>query len=80
MRPTLVELKVKYHELEEQIQQARHESDLFARIGELAEAREADLEMLRLIKVKDEVSRQIVEAANRLDDDWGTDPERSIPA
>ena len=80
MGETLVELKVRYHELEERIQQAHHEANLFARIGELTEARESEMEMLKLIKMKDNVSRQIVEAANRLDDDWGQDESRSIPA
>ena len=80
MPETLVELKVKYHELEERIQQAHHEANLFARIGELTEAREAEMEMLKLIKTKDNVAHQIVEAANRLDDDWGQDEERGIPA
>ena len=55
MPETLVELKVKYHELEERIQQAHNEANLFARIGELTEAREAEMEMLRLIKTKDNV-------------------------
>ena len=80
MSETLVELKVQYHELEERIQQAHHEANLFARIGELTEARESEMEMLKLIKMKDNVSRQIVDAANRLDDDWGQDENRSIPA
>lgn len=80
MGETLVELKVRYHELEERIQQAHHEANLFARIGELTEARESEMEMLKLVKMKDNVSRQIVEAANRLDDDWGQDENRSIPA
>ena len=80
MPETLVELKVRYHELEERIRQSHNEANLFARIGELTEAREAEMEMLKLIKTKDHVAHQIVEAANRLDDDFGTDPERSIPA
>ena len=80
MGETLVELKVRYHELEERIQQAHHEANLFARIGELTEARESEMEMLKLIKMKDNVAHQIVEAANRLDDDWGQDENRSIPA
>jgi len=80
MGETLVELKVRYHELEERIQQAHHEANLFARIGELTEARESEMEMLKLVKMKDNVAHQIVEAANRLDDDWGQDENRSIPA
>lgn len=80
MRETLVEMKVRYHELEERIQQAHNESNLYARIGELTGAREAETEMLRLIHEKDKLAKSIVDAANRLDDDWGTDDERSIPA
>ena len=80
MVETLVELKVRYHELEERIQQANHEANMFARIGELTEAREAEMEMVKLIKMKDNVAHQIVAAANRLDDDWGQDEDRSIPA
>lgn len=80
MSETLVELKVQYHELEERIQQAHHEANLFARIGELTEARESEMEMLKLIKMKDNVAHQIVDAANRLDDEWGQDENRSIPA
>ena len=53
MGETLVELKVRYHELEERIQQAHNEANLFARIGELTEARESEMEMLKLVKMKD---------------------------
>lgn len=80
MKKTLVEMKVEYHELEEQIQQAHNEMNLYIRAGELTEARESETEMLRLVHKKDLLSREIVTAANRLDDDWGPDDERSIPA
>ena len=80
MTEHLDQLKALYRDLEVQIAQAAHERDMFARAGELTEAREAEIEMLDLIHEKDRLTKRIIASANSLDEEFGSDPNRSIPA
>jgi len=80
MVETLVELKVSYHELEEQILQAHNEMNLYIRAGEKSEAAEAEREMNRLISERSRVIQKIYRAANSLDDAFGPDEGSGIPA
>lgn len=77
---TLVELKVTYHELDEQIQQASHEMNRAIREGEKDDARDKEQEMRRLVLERDKVIQKIYRAANSLDDAFGPEDSSGIPA
>lgn len=77
MADTIVDLKVQYHELAEQIQRAVNSRDMFERKGYKSEARDFDTLATDLMWKRDRIRRAIDRAEEELDAAFGRDDEQS---
>jgi len=77
MTDSIVELKVQYHELDEQIQQAVHSRDMYERKGHKSVACDFDVLATDLMWKRDRIRRAIDRAEEELDEAFGRDDEQS---